>query len=413
MSASLLRRCAVIAAMAVAVFGAQRGPRDSSPRRRNDARAPQDRRPRCDEYMQKHWALSGGGFLTRDKGRWHLRPDGSRAYDVEPCKIVRYVPEDARRCLKGRSIFMIGDSVTRYQTMSLIHFLERSAWPDRLPLSARRCQLRSGAPRQACGKTPNICVEGDWRNGSIRNWPNMLAQIGGGEDGAAFHGRVECLCARDTGPFTVQNVLYRGASQVNVSFLEQTGHSKVHGWKPTGCADRGTCRYSPKAHDANVQRSRNGDYAWSEPILKALEGPLPSFYPDVTDVIYNRGLWAAVGKEEASALFPRLKHWAAGPSKRCFWKGTTSDGGHRKIDEGGTRKAAIVAGCDVFDLQHMTQAFESLPYAHPKPPDSPYNNREREDIWWDSVHFMPWVYEEINNLLLNVLCNANTSWERS
>jgi len=135
-------------------------------------------------------------------------------------------------------------------------------------------------------------------------------------------------------------------------------------------------------------------------------------YPTVTDVVYNRGLWGQLSQTEAKAIFPRLKRWAAGPTKRCIWKGTTSDGGHRRLDEYAVRQAATIAGCDVFDLQHVTHAFEDLTWNHPMPPDSPYNNRERPDIWWDAVHFMPWVYEEINNLLLNVLCNADTSWDR-
>lgn len=31
---------------------------------------------------------------------------------------------------------------------------------------------------------------------------------------------------------------------------------------------------------------------------------------------------------------------------------------------------------------------------------------EYNSIFWDSVHYMPWVYEELNNLLLNMLCNT-------
>jgi hypothetical protein len=32
---------------------------------------------------------------------------------------------------------------------------------------------------------------------------------------------------------------------------------------------------------------------------------------------------------------------------------------------------------------------------------------ERDTILWDDVHFQPWVNEELNNLLLNMLCNAH------
>jgi hypothetical protein len=73
------------------------------------------------------------------------------------------------------------------------------------------------------------------------------------------------------------------------------------------------------------------------------------------------------------------------------------------------KDATFHAGCGYLDFAHLTQEFESFKYAHPPPPMEEnytiWNFRERNDIYWDSVHFMPWVYEELNNLLLNVLCN--------
>jgi phospholipase/lecithinase/hemolysin len=30
---------------------------------------------------------------------------------------------------------------------------------------------------------------------------------------------------------------------------------------------------------------------------------------------------------------------------------------------------------------------------------------EKKFVFWDSVHYTPWVYEALNNVLLNVLCN--------
>ena len=60
----------------------------------------------------------------------------------------------------------------------------------------------------------------------------------------------------------------------------------------------------------------------------------------------------------------------------------------------------------------MTKAFEELLFKFPFPPAPEIALRERKDVYTDLVHFMPWVYEEINNLLLNVLCNGDASWER-
>jgi hypothetical protein len=43
--------------------------------------------------------------------------------------------------------------------------------------------------------------------------------------------------------------------------------------------------------------------------------------------------------------------------------------------------------------------------------DDEYEEDEDEEfeytnVFWDSVHYQPWVYEELNNVMLNVLCNA-------
>ncbi|KAJ1452963.1 hypothetical protein M885DRAFT_498834 [Pelagophyceae sp. CCMP2097] len=242
---SLLRRCA-LATLASVFAAAQQRPRgDGAARGRGDGagRGVRNGRPWCDAYMQENWALAGGGFLTRDPGRWHLRPDGSRAYDVEPCRVVRYTPEDARRCLKGRHLFFMGDSVTRYQTLSLMYFLENSKWPMRLPMLARRCQPKSVASKEACSKTPNICVEGDWRNGTgavrQRDWPNMLTHTG-------------------------------GATGVNVTFVQQMAKGNLHGWQPTNCAESGSCRSSLAKYDLAVQKARDRDYAWSAPVYEEI-----------------------------------------------------------------------------------------------------------------------------------------------
>ena len=81
-------------------------------------------------------------------------------------------------------------------------------------------------------------------------------------------------------------------------------------------------------------------------------------------------------------------------------------------DESDVRVAAFKKGCETFDAQLMTKAFSKLPWKHPPPPSPEVALRERLDVYTDAVHFQPWVYEEINNLLLNVLCNGDASWER-
>ena len=129
----------------------------------------------------------------------------------------------------------------------------------------------------------------------------------------------------------------------------------------------------------------------------------------MTDAFYNRGLWGPV--VDPPAIFAALRGLVRGG--RCFWRGTTAahDPKREKVrDEAGVRGDARNNGCEIFDAQLMTDAFRRLPWTHPSAGE--LARRERANVFVDGVHFMPWVYEEINNLLLNVLCNGDASWER-
>jgi hypothetical protein len=53
----------------------------------------------------------------------------------------------------------------------------------------------------------------------------------------------------------------------------------------------------------------------------------------------------------------------------------------------------LKAGCSFLDIAHVTEIFASL------------QTVERTFVFWDALHYLPWVYEELNNVLLNVLCN--------
>jgi hypothetical protein len=63
-------------------------------------------------------------------------------------------------------------------------------------------------------------------------------------------------------------------------------------------------------------------------------------------------------------------------------------------EDGPVRKAATDAGCNFYDVGHVTEEF-----GHMKSPE------HDAGVFWDGSHYVPWVYEELNNLLLNILCN--------
>jgi len=77
------------------------------------------------------------------------------------------------------------------------------------------------------------------------------------------------------------------------------------------------------------------------------------------------------------------------------------------------KNATFTAGCGFLDFGHLTQEFNSLMYSRSAPPKEEggkiWNFQEWGSVYWDRVHFTPWVYEELNNLFLNVLCNGKTT----
>ena len=67
------------------------------------------------------------------------------------------------------------------------------------------------------------------------------------------------------------------------------------------------------------------------------------------------------------------------------------------------RRSAFDAGCEYLDATHLTKEFGTMMY---NSYGSKTNTFEYDQIFWDSLHYQPWVYEELNNLLLNIMCNA-------
>jgi hypothetical protein len=173
------------------------------------------------------------------------------------------------------------------------------------------------------------------------------------------------------------------------------------------------------------------DFDWSQPFPEAINTsgvlrggagiglPSQSSQPDV--VIYNRGHWGALTKERAKTIMPIMYDYVnqdqnmmaavknnkkENDAGRCFYKSTTRGSASR--ERSGlfekelleVRPEAHQAGCEYLDYAHLTKLFGGL--GSPKD----WQLRERGSVYWDAVHYMPWVYEELNQVLLNVLCNS-------
>jgi len=413
--------------------------------------------PSCRTLMQyPHSPWANGDFLTQQSHPvWTPRHDGSQVLDeiAHICRLHRYTADEARQCLAHSvgHLNFIGDSISRYQFLSLAQFVHTGHYPAHFPRAGETSCRRlddNGVPHCAPPDQPNLAMHGDWTirmetEGWMDSWQWYHAAIGGGTDGGIFEGHMECNCARrllmqcreplKNNMCATENELYvsppiRSSNGTEQRFIlsnvQENGGayrpSPIKGFYFTGCAFTGSCRRSYNVTQELVQRAEQNDFDFSQPLTAALyeNGVLRQHLPPANISIYNRGLWGALPRENSAKILPRLYNFTGREHGRCFYRSTTAspqEGAENihTIENGYVRQDTFDAGCSFLDFARITQ-----PFGHLKFQDQPLlrnkaqggerqlsNDQERRSIYWDAFHFQPWVYEELNNLLLNVLCN--------
>jgi hypothetical protein len=329
--------------------------------------------------------------------------------------------------LQNRHLAMVGDSLTRYQYLSLMFFIENGTPPPRFgrPAPGKKCTHIDEYGQEQCSTQdkPNMCLEREFGS-----WSNFHRYIGGHDDGGPFHGRAECSCARPGGGSNdTEFIHYASEIKDEEHGKVQLTHINEIGWylepeplkvlKFTGCSLNGTCRITQKDSEKMLQRSGNQEWDWSLPLKDALNSTLKEMLPDVDIVVYNRGMWNEMTTKMTQELMPLFYEWSGGDNGRCFYKSSTQS--PRSFDRHYMRPKqewdrvfvqTMLAGCMYLDFAHLTEMFGELAYIKSKLLNSEngkYNNWEEFDsTFWDEVHYMPWIYEELNNVMLNVLCNV-------
>jgi len=385
--------------------------------------------PTCKDLMTRQGSpYKDAHFLTRHTIpiSWKPRADGSRELEHSMCELHRYSAEEAEECLAGKHMFWAGDSLTRYQFLSLATFLHKKKYPPRfgVPPQQSACQHldENGNPACSAQGEPNICMEGNWRTGSTKDpWQWFMQSIGG----PLFDGHMESSAVRRHGIiWPVENYLYSSsadpANRITLSFVEELGWintpEPIHGFDFTGCAFNGTCEYSDDLFEERIQRHANLSYDFSQPFVDAIgpDGVLRQKIPPVDIALYNRGIWAPLEEEHMSNISKNLYDFSGREHGQCFYRATTGrfdvtlEHERKKV-----RQEAWRAGCSYIDNAHLVADFNEMPYfLNYIPPRQSFGGtvyHERDSVYWDNVHFMPWVYEELNNLQLNVLCNLHQS----
>lgn len=180
--------------------------------------------------------FTSGDFITdqNTSNTWIRQPDASRTFELqEYCRIHRYTANEAKTCLKGLHLNMIGDSLTRYQFLSLVYFLHHESWPDNFGMAevGQPCRhwipnVRNGNRNEStCSEVPHFLLERNfYRADPTRRsgWCLYHETVGGGNNGTIFDGHLECQCRRGAGKGKADaaGMLYQENNMVLSLFME-------------------------------------------------------------------------------------------------------------------------------------------------------------------------------------------------
>lgn len=366
-----------------------------------------------------------GRVTGTERGRWNGQisadgNDGTRLrYDLQHCQLKRFTASEARQCLRGKHLVLVGDSLMRYQYLSLVHFLHLGEYPP------------SGVPESKADE-PNICMEGDyWRLSdewkekfgiSTGGWPAFMIATS-----QLFEGTERCDCYRDVFPFntTVENRYFRNSDyNVSVSYFTKLGGAipDIRGHYPLSL--EGTM--PPKFLTETIYKKLGKTpLNWNVDNEEFVTKILPAVEKDqgkVSHLLWNEGIW--MHESDWNPLMRTVRSFMEERQVRAFFKTTTGPGLMNRSDwetwvpsrDRTGFKAALENGWEVLDtwgaVKDLTLMADGLDWRAPGLPSYPLPlagdpsiQVEFNAIHWDIIHFKPWVYEEINNLWLNMVCD--------
>jgi hypothetical protein len=262
--------------------------------------------PQCDELMSRpNSYFADGGFLSRrtTPHAWTPRADDSMQLDLTAiCTLKRYTRDEARQCFADKHVTFVGDSLTRYQFISFVYFMERGNYPPRFPRETPCPHVdENGIPACSPPDQPNVCMEGDWKSLEGNPWSHFFSAIGGGEvhGTGIFNGRLQCRCTRQD-PVIVDNELYVSEPDVHgnrttLSYFKELGWdgriTNISGFDFTDCIRTGSCRNSMEDINETIKRAAANDYDFNQPFPDAIDpatGVLRKHFPTVDYAFYNR-----------------------------------------------------------------------------------------------------------------------------
>ncbi|KAL3156426.1 hypothetical protein ABBQ38_000735 [Trebouxia sp. C0009 RCD-2024] len=287
--------------------------------------------------------------------------------------------QQARQCLDSRHIVFLGDSLTRYQYLSLVYFLSKGHYME----------------RYGGGSSPSLCLEKEWDSWQhfYREGPTILSNA---TDAEAHEG---CDCVKSG---------WKQHKEREFRDFTLYGYNKE---TADDILDTGSITVSYAQVFATPTFETAGQL-----FLELYLEQLPLRYQKLPDsVVFNTGLWglpavALLSPVQQLAIFLGIAkigtqfHQKRNPHTRLIWKTITvsaqneAEPDMENLNEAGSKAFATDGNWDIMDARIITQAAKN----------------QGLNLYWDQMHFLPFVYEELNDVLLNMLCSPeNVFVERS
>jgi hypothetical protein len=267
--------------------------------------------------------------------------------------------------LRNQTMVFVGDSLTRYQYLSLALFLYRGQWDEDAGLACAECELAWGT-----------------------NWDNFFLST-----------NLRLGCHEIIDAYRLKNPFHHRENRYFHHFELNFTMMKFF-WGPPYNIDL-TLPSHPTRHD--FRENCMNKQAFVDRITAPSARPDRASYKFVQDFIntelsniqpaflfLNQGLWPEF-KIRESASFTAIAQAMKNVSKHPFWKRTTATQDHENKDD--RNFLTMVANLGL--LQYNSFALtEEISYT--------------EQAYWDNGHFYPFVYREMNIALLQQLKNLVT-----
>jgi hypothetical protein len=389
-------------------------------------------RRRAGEVFPKHWEKEPDLYPPAPGAATPLPPDARGPTDVlscaDPggcleyalalpgCNLSAIAPLAARRCLAGRHVMFVGDSVTRYQFLGFAQMLEHAAHVAWDPPSEHDNRF------------------GTWEN-FFRATTERLGPHGACDCFRPLNNEPQALLNEPDGHEVwgvLGNRYYRHpAARLEATFIEALGEHPNTVWheprtlgvdcekSPWGLEQTAgeACPAAPLCAPGACRNPHHVE-AWDVGLRRLIARTRP----DV--IVINSGLWGVQWRGPASAkragthleLLMAALDWAAAPAgggvRTIVWKTTTAqlDGVGGAFDfrplatqaEVDVVAAFRARGWPVLDTHALSAPLKALAMASEE-------DRARIFFHRDAVHFARSIYRAFNELLLALLCEEGAA----